>query len=62
MKTWMSGLLTGVCLMFWFIILVGCVKPVEEDWARRCMDKTGDEFHKCAKEWGIWQSRQVEGR
>ena len=56
MKTWISGLLSGICLMFWFIILVGCATPqTHDEWAQRCLAESSvEEIEQCIKKWDAW--------
>lgn len=58
MKTWISGFLSGVCLMFWVIVLVGCATPkTNEEWAQRCLGQSNPaQFDKCVKAWSDWQN------
>jgi len=64
MQEWISGFLVGVCLMFWFIILVGCATPqTHDEWVVKCFDtETPDEFDKCIKQWDDWALAQLERR
>jgi len=64
MKKWVSGFLTGVCLMFWFIILVGCATPrTNEEWALKCLEiRDEQKFEQCVQKWDAWSRTQLEGR
>lgn len=64
MKTWISGFLVGTCMMFWFIILVGCATPqTNEEWAQHCLaESNAKKFEQCMQEWDAWASASLEGR